>query len=94
MPWTCFPMKGKTAWLEGTWESGDIDPLILNLGIRAGEQSASYPDHFTSRGISPGTQCSGGWVGPRAGLGILEKRTNSWPFQESNHHFLIIQPVA
>jgi hypothetical protein len=34
MPWTCFPVKGETSWHEDTWESGDIDPLILNLGTR------------------------------------------------------------
>ena len=34
MPWTCFPVKGENACHESTWESWDIDPLILNLGTR------------------------------------------------------------
>ena len=34
MPWTCFPVKSGIACHEGTWESGGIEPLILNLGTR------------------------------------------------------------
>jgi hypothetical protein len=42
---------------------------ILNLGIRRGEWSASRPGRSLAKGErTPGTHCTGGWVGPRAGL--------------------------
>jgi hypothetical protein len=45
--------------------------------------------NFTSRplylrGKSPFTNRTGGWVGPRAGLDVTEKRKISFPCRESN----------
>jgi hypothetical protein len=34
----------------------------------------SHPGRFFSPGNNPGTHWIGGWVGPRAGLDVLEKR--------------------
>jgi len=39
-----------------------------------GEWSASCPGHFTLGEIAPGTYCIGGWLGPTAGLDVVEKR--------------------
>jgi hypothetical protein len=39
-----------------------------------GEWSASRPGCFTLGERAPGTHWIGGWVGPRAGLGDMEKR--------------------
>jgi hypothetical protein len=36
-------------------------------------RSASRPCRFIPVGRSPGTDCVGGWVGPRAGLDDMEK---------------------
>jgi hypothetical protein len=47
--------------------SGDIAQLFLKLGTRRGEWSASRPGRLYARG-RPGTHCTGGWVGPGAGL--------------------------
>jgi hypothetical protein len=53
-----------------------------------GEQSASYPGHFT-----PGTQWTGGWICPRASQNIIMLIKNPWACQELNsviQHSLII----
>jgi hypothetical protein len=42
--------------------------------LDGGEWSASYPSHFTHGERVPDTHWIGGWVGPRAGLDIVEKR--------------------
>jgi hypothetical protein len=43
--------------------------LILNLGTRWGEWSESRPGRALAPGKrTPDTHCTGGWVGPRAGL--------------------------
>jgi hypothetical protein len=43
--------------------------LILDLGTRWGwVVSVTTWPHFTPRGRTPSTHCTGGWVGPRAGL--------------------------
>jgi hypothetical protein len=51
-------------------ERGDILLLlILDLGTRWDEWSASRPDRALAPGErTPGTHCTGDWVGPRAGL--------------------------
>jgi hypothetical protein len=38
------------------------------------EWSASRTGRFTPGEKAPGTQWTGGWVGPRAGLGLAKKR--------------------
>jgi hypothetical protein len=47
--------------------SGGIAQLFLNLGTRRGVWSASRPGRLYPR-ERPGTHCTGGWVGPEAGL--------------------------
>jgi hypothetical protein len=50
--------------------------LIFNLGTRWGWVVSVTPrPRFTPEEKTPGTHCTGGWVGPRAGLeqGLEEK---------------------
>jgi hypothetical protein len=51
---------------EGAWGERQL-PLILDLGIRLGWAVSVKPRRFTPRERTPGTHCTGGWVGPRAG---------------------------
>jgi hypothetical protein len=48
--------------------------IFLTLALTGGEWSASCPCRFTPGERAPGTHLIGGWVGPRAGLGEVEKR--------------------
>jgi len=50
-----------------------MDPRVLNLRVGGGEWSASRPDRFTTEERGLGTHCTGGWVGPRAGLDKVAK---------------------
>jgi hypothetical protein len=52
--------------------SGGIAELFLNLGTRRGVRSASRPGRLYLQ-ETPGTHCTGGWVGPGAGLDRCEK---------------------
>jgi hypothetical protein len=54
---------------EDTLRSAGTAPLFLTSSLDGGEWSSSRPDRFT-----PGTHMMGGWVGSRAGLGVVEKR--------------------
>jgi hypothetical protein len=48
---------------------GGIGPLILNLGTRWRCVVSITPrPPFTPRERIPGTHCTGGWVGPTAGM--------------------------
>jgi hypothetical protein len=47
---------------EDVWESGCIDPRILDFGTSWSRVSASRRGHF-----NPHTHSIGGWVGPRTG---------------------------
>jgi hypothetical protein len=47
---------------------------FLTLLLDGGEWSASCPGRVIPREPAPGIYCVGGWVGPGAGLGALEKR--------------------
>jgi hypothetical protein len=49
-------------------------PPFLISALDGGECSASRPGNFTSVDRADGTHWSGGCVGSRAGLDILEKR--------------------
>jgi hypothetical protein len=58
-----------------TYEGVNVETNILLISSLGGsEWSASRSDSFTSQ-ENPGTNCIGGWVGPRAGLADVEKRT-------------------
>jgi hypothetical protein len=72
----------------GTWRSA---PLIPNLD--GGEWSPSHPCRFTSGEGAPGTQRTGGWVGPRASLDAVKKRL-SCPCPELNPTAIGLQKVA
>jgi hypothetical protein len=52
--------------------SRGIALLILNLGTRRGWVVSTTPRPLYPREIL-GTHCTGGWVGPRAGLDVCEK---------------------
>jgi hypothetical protein len=59
--------------------SRGIALLILDLGARRGWLVSTMPRPLYPR-ERPGTHCTGGWVGPRAGLDVWEK---SSPHQDS-----------
>jgi hypothetical protein len=58
-----------------TWGSGGIAPPFLTSALDGGEWSASRPGRYTPRERGPGTYRVGGWVGLRAGLDAVKKRT-------------------
>jgi hypothetical protein len=68
---------------EDIRESGGIAPTFLTSALDGGEWSASRPCRFTPGEVAPGTHGIGGWVGPRVGLGAVEKR-NILLCRESN----------
>jgi hypothetical protein len=53
--------------------------LFLDLGARREWVVSTTPRPLYPRG-RPGTHCTGGWVGPRAGLDVCE---NSRPHRDS-----------
>jgi hypothetical protein len=52
------------------------------------------PAGLLSRETTSGTHWIGGWVGPRAGLEVMEKRKTSCPYREPNPDSSAIHPVA
>jgi hypothetical protein len=56
--------------MYGEWK---YNSTILNNGDR-GKWSVSRPGRSILRESSPGTEWIGGWVGPRTGLDLGEKR--------------------
>jgi hypothetical protein len=58
---------------KGIWGSGSIAQTFLTSELDAGELSAVRPDRFTAEESALGTQPIGGFVGPRAGLDVIEK---------------------
>jgi hypothetical protein len=52
---------------------------ILTSELDGGNGPASRPRRFTPEERAPGTHCSGGWVGPRAGLDAVEEKQNLLP---------------
>jgi hypothetical protein len=57
---------------------------FLASALDGGEWSASRPGRFTPGERASSTHWIKGWVGPRAGLDAVEKRTISFPCQKSN----------
>jgi len=55
-----------------TWGVKVQHHAFLNSVLDGSKWSASFPSHLSS-GSKPHTHQIGGWVAPRAGLGILEK---------------------
>jgi hypothetical protein len=62
-----------------------IAPQFLTSALYGGERSSSRPCRLTPGETGPGTRCTGGLVGPKAGVDIMEKKAKiSCPCQESN----------
>jgi hypothetical protein len=59
--------------LEDVWGTGGIALPFLTSAVDGDKWSASRPCRFTPGGKSHGTNCTNGWVGPRAGLNAMEK---------------------
>jgi hypothetical protein len=59
---------------------------FLTLILYGGEQSASHPSHFS------GTHWIRVWVGSRAGLDVVAKRTDHFPAPDGKET-LVIQPT-
>jgi hypothetical protein len=82
-----------TPWRRiGEWKYSSTHSLTSELD--GGEWLASRPERFTPRERAPGTQCTGGWMGPRAILDAVVKRKITIPRRESNPRTPIVQPVA
>jgi hypothetical protein len=64
---------------EGMLESGGIAPPFLTSALNGGECSVSRPCRFTPGDRSLGTHEIAGWVGPRTGVDVVEKRKISCP---------------
>jgi hypothetical protein len=60
----------------------------LTLALEGGGWSAPRPGRFTPQERA-GTHCTGGWVGPRAGLELCEKSHPPLGFNPQT-----VQPVA
>jgi hypothetical protein len=73
-------VKGKIRPRRAQKGSRGIALLILDLGARRGWVVSTAPRKFYPR-ERPGTHCTGGWVGPRAGLDVCEK---SRPHRDSH----------
>jgi hypothetical protein len=58
---------------EDEWRSVCIDPPTYSSLIR-GEWSASLPGRFTPGERASCTHWIGGWMGPRTGLDVVERR--------------------
>jgi hypothetical protein len=52
------------------------------------------PAAFLPRGKDPGTHCTGGWVGPRAGLDTEVRRKILFLCLGSNLDRPVVQPVV
>jgi hypothetical protein len=71
------------------WSRG-IALLILDLGAGRGWVISTTPRLLYPQG-RPGTNCTGGWVGCRAGLDVCEK---SRPHRDFFFDLRTVQPVA
>jgi len=53
--------------------------VFLTLVLDGGHWSGSRSGRFTHGKITPDNHSIGGWVGPRAGLDVVEKRNFTVP---------------
>jgi hypothetical protein len=63
---------------------------FLTSALEGGEWSASRTDRFTRRKGTPDTRWIGSWVGPIAGLEVVEKRK----IPRTETRTPILKPVA
>jgi hypothetical protein len=58
-----------------TYEGVDVQiHVFLTSALIGGEQSASYPGHFTTGERGASAHWIGGWVGPITGLDVEERK--------------------
>jgi hypothetical protein len=90
--------KGKAVPLhamEALGGRGGIAPTHLDLGTRWGCVVSVTPrPRFTPGEWTPGTHCTGGWVGPRAGLDTEDRGKIFCPRRGSNPDRPVVQPVV
>jgi hypothetical protein len=55
--------------------NGGIAPSFLTSALDGGEWLASRPGRFSPGEIDPGAHWIGDWVGPRAGLKAVKRKT-------------------
>jgi hypothetical protein len=67
---------------EDVCRSGSIAPPFFNSELDGGKLSASRSSRFTPGEGATGTNCIGGWVGPKASLDFVEKRKGLFPLPE------------
>jgi hypothetical protein len=88
--------KGKAAPHEGAWGERMYSSYSFSTSaLDGGEWSASRPGRaFTPGERTPGTHCTGGWVGPRAGLDTEDRGKILCPRRGSNPDRPVVQPVV
>jgi hypothetical protein len=59
--------------MKAYWGVDAYIHIFLILALVGGKWSASRPGSFPPGETTPDTHQIGGWVGPRAGLGDIEK---------------------
>jgi hypothetical protein len=74
------------------WESGGIGPRILNIDTKW-RWSASRTFRFISRERTPSAHWIRVWVGPRACLGSVAGRRNTF-FTVAGNLTLVVQPLS
>jgi hypothetical protein len=80
-----------SAWKERRYSSYSFSTSALD----GGEWSASRPGRaFTPGERTPCTHCTGGWVGPRAGLDTEDRGKILCPRRGSNPDRPVVQPVV
>jgi hypothetical protein len=97
-PWVSHKVKVKqsryTPWRrlgERKYSSYSFSTSALD----GGEWSASRPGRaFPPGERTPGTHCTGGWVGPRAGLDTEARGKILCPRRGSNPDLPVVQPVV
>jgi hypothetical protein len=67
---------------------------FLTSVLHGGEWSASRPVRTLPREKIPGTHCTGGWVGPRAGLDTEVRGDILCPCRESKPDRSVVQSVV
>jgi hypothetical protein len=65
-----------------TGSRGVVVPFVLILGTFLETSDQLHAPAALSQGKNPGSHWIGGWVGPRDGLDVLEKRIISYPYRD------------